>query len=229
MSADESPVPIHHGHCKWFNFEVGYGFIERPGADDIFVHCVRGSRRLAETTTHIYERFLQYRNTSNTANTECSIAANRWSSRSVNRNRVDRKPSMSPVRAAASAVAIYCRALFTAGAPCAASTVASGPPRMWHATVRWGAPKDSAVMCATVQTISSPSVRRQCSSMRKRLAANCSRCSQRIHPIRASNWTAAPVRKRTPVSARKTPSVVNPLNLLMSSEWIVKTSNPSPS
>jgi len=27
-----------HGRVKWFNAEKGFGFIEREGGDDVFVH-----------------------------------------------------------------------------------------------------------------------------------------------------------------------------------------------
>lgn len=29
---------MEHGRVKWFNSEKGFGFIEREGGDDVFVH-----------------------------------------------------------------------------------------------------------------------------------------------------------------------------------------------
>lgn len=48
------PGAITHGTVKWFNEEKGYGFIERSGAPDLFVHFsaivsdAKGRRNLIE-------------------------------------------------------------------------------------------------------------------------------------------------------------------------------------
>ncbi|HLD74347.1 MAG TPA: cold shock domain-containing protein [Bdellovibrionota bacterium] len=47
------------GHVKWFNDNKGYGFIERPGQQDVFVHYTaiaqEGFKTLSEGQLVEYE------------------------------------------------------------------------------------------------------------------------------------------------------------------------------
>ena len=52
QSNEEVPAVAMNGRVKWFSNEKGYGFIEREGGEDVFVHFSaivgEGYRSLAE-------------------------------------------------------------------------------------------------------------------------------------------------------------------------------------